>query len=152
MEAELEQAFINLSREALTDNQSQFLDLARNEFKKLEDTSSQQLDQKKELIDNSLKIIATSVKQLNEGTARLHGQLEHSTKRIENLSDTTDQLRCILSSSQARGQWGERMVEDILNLLGMLEGKNYEKQTTEGSDRPDFTFNLPKGKRLNMDV
>ncbi|SVD40354.1 uncharacterized protein METZ01_LOCUS393208, partial [marine metagenome] len=48
--------------------------------------------------------------------------------------------------------WGERMVEDILNLLGMLEGKNYEKQTTEGTDRPDFTFNLPKGKRLNMDV
>ena len=152
MEAELEQAFSNLSREALTDNQSQFLDLARNEFKKLEDTSSQQLDQKKELIDNSLKTIATSVKQLNEGTARLHGQVEHSTKRIENLSDTTDQLRRILSSSQARGQWGERMVEDILNLLGMLEGKNYEKQTTEGTDRPDFTFNLPKGKRLNMDV
>ena len=152
LEAELEQAFSNLSRQALTDNQSQFLDLARNEFKKLEDNSGQQLNQKKELIDNSLKNIATSIKQLNEGTSRLHGQVEHSTKRIENLSDTTDQLRRILSSSQARGQWGERMVEDILNLLGMLEGKNYEKQSSEGADRPDFTFHLPKGKRLNMDV
>ena len=47
MEAELEEAFSNLSRQALTDNQSQFLDLARNEFKKLEDTSGQQLNQKK---------------------------------------------------------------------------------------------------------
>lgn len=152
MEAELEEVFSNLSRQALTDNQSQFLDLARNEFKKLEDTSGQQLNQKKELIDNSLKNIATSIKQLNEGTSRLHGQVEHSTKRIENLNDTTDKLRRILSSSQARGQWGERMVEDILNLLGMLEGKNYEKQSSEGTDRPDFTFLLPKGKRLNMDV
>ena len=152
MEAGLEEAFSNLSRQALTENQSQFLDLARNEFKKLEDNSGQQLNQKKELIDSSLKTIATSIKQLNEGTDRLHGQVEHSTKRIENLSNTTDQLRRILSSSQARGQWGERMVEDILNLLGMLEGKNYEKQTTEGGDRPDFTFHLPKGKRLNMDV
>ena len=152
MEAELEQAFGNLSRQALTDNQSQFLDLARNEFKKLEDSSGQQLNQKKELIDISLKNIASSIKQLNEGTSRLQGQMEHSTKRIENLSNTTDQLRRILSSSQARGQWGERMVEDILNLLGMLEGKNYEKQSSEGSDRPDFTFHLPKGKRLNMDV
>jgi DNA recombination protein RmuC len=152
MEAELEQAFGNLSRQALTDNQSQFLDLARNEFKKLEDSSGQQLNQKKELIDTSLKNIASSIKQLNEGTSRLQGQMEHSTKRIENLSNTTDQLRRILSSSQARGQWGERMVEDILNLLGMLEGKNYEKQSSEGSDRPDFTFHLPKGKRLNMDV
>ena len=152
MEVELEQAFGNLSRQALTDNQSQFLDLARNEFKKLEDSSGQQLNQKKELIDTSLKNIASSIKQLNEGTSRLQGQVEHSTKRIENLSNTTDQLRRILSSSQARGQWGERMVEDILNLLGMLEGKNYEKQSSEGSDRPDFTFHLPKGKRLNMDV
>ncbi len=152
METELEEAFGNLSRQALTDNQNQFLDLARNEFRKLEDSSGQQLNQKKELIDNSLKTIATSIKQLNEGTSRLHGQVEHSSRRIENLNDTTDQLRRILSSSQARGQWGERMVEDILNLLGMLEGKNYEKQSSEGTDRPDFTFHLPKGKRLNMDV
>ena len=76
--------------------------------------------------------------------------MESSTKRIENLTETTNQLRQILSSSQARGQWGERMVEDILNLLGMLR-KNYDKQTTEGTDRPTSRF-LPKGKRLNMDV
>ena len=151
-EEELEAAFSNLSRQALTENQSQFLELARGEFQKLEKHSGEQLNQKKELIDTSLQNITTSILQLNQGTARLHGQVESSTKRIENLTETTNQLRQILSSSQARGQWGERMVEDILNLLGMLEGKNYDKQTTEGSDRPDFTFHLPKGKRLNMDV
>ena len=151
-EEELEAAFGNLSRQALTENQTQFLELARSEFQKLEKHSGEQLNQKKELIDTSLQNITTSILQLNQGTARLHGQVESSTKRIENLTETTNQLRQILSSSQARGQWGERMVEDILNLLGMLEGKNYDKQTTEGSDRPDFTFHLPKGKRLNMDV
>ena len=151
-EEELETAFGNLSRQALTENQSQFLELARGEFQKLEKHSGEQLNQKKELIDTSLQNITTSILQLNQGTARLHGQVESSTKRIENLTETTNQLRQILTSSQARGQWGERMVEDILNLLGMLEGKNYDKQTTEGSDRPDFTFHLPKGKRLNMDV
>ena len=151
-EEELEAAFGNLSRQALTENQTQFLELARGEFQKLEKHSGEQLNQKKELIDTSLQNITTSILQLNQGTARLHGQVESSTKRIENLTETTNQLRQILSSSQARGQWGERMVEDILNLLGMLEGKNYDKQTTEGSDRPDFTFHLPKGKRLNMDV
>tara|TARA_B100000683_G_scaffold263960_1_gene292904 strand:- start:1153 stop:2253 length:1101 start_codon:yes stop_codon:yes gene_type:complete len=151
-EEELEASFGNLSRQALTENQSQFLELARGEFQKLEKHSGEQLNQKKELIDTSLQNITTSILQLNQGTARLHGQVESSTKRIENLTETTNQLRQILSSSQARGQWGERMVEDILNLLGMLEGKNYDKQTTEGSDRPDFTFHLPKGKRLNMDV
>ena len=151
-EDELETAFGNLSRQALTENQTQFLELARGEFQKLEKHSGEQLSQKKELIDTSLQNITTSIQQLNQGTARLHGQVENSAKRIENLTETTNQLRQILSSSQARGQWGERMVEDILNLLGMLEGKNYDKQTTEGTDRPDFTFHLPKGKRLNMDV
>ena len=151
-EEELEAAFGNLSRQALTENQKQFLELARGEFQKLEKHSGEQLNQKKELIDTSLQNITTSILQLNQGTARLHGQVESSTKRIENLTETTNQLRQILSSSQARGQWGERMVEDILNLLGMLEGKNYDKQNTEGTDRPDFTFHLPKGKRLNMDV
>ncbi len=78
--------------------------------------------------------------------------MEASSKGISELSDTTSQLRQILSSSQARGQWGERMVEDILAFIGLTEGINYEKQTQEGSDRPDFKFNLPDGKHINMDV
>ena len=46
------------------------------------------------------------------------------------------------------------MAEDILQLMGMKEGLNYEKQVTiEGvGSRPDFGFFLPGGLRLNMDV
>ncbi len=149
---ELEDLFGNLSRQALSENQRQFLELARNEFVKLQDGSSQQLDQKKELIDSSLQNIQRSLKDLGEGTAGLRAQVKTSGERLDNLQDTTNQLRLILSSSQARGQWGERLVEDILNLLGLMEGKNYTKQSMEGGDRPDFTFLLPRDKRLNMDV
>ena len=119
-QADLESAFGNLSRQALMENQTQFMELARGEFQKLEQQSGQQLNQKKELIDSSLKTISSSVQQLSEGTARLHGSVESTTRRLDNLTETTDQLRQILSSSQARGQWGERMVEDILNLLGLF--------------------------------
>ena len=149
---ELEDLFGNLSRQALSENQRQFLELARNEFVKLQEGSSQQLDQKKELIDSSLQNIQRSLKDLGEGTAGLRAQVRTSGERLDNLQDTTNQLRLILSSSQARGQWGERLVEDILNLLGLMEGKNYTKQSMEGGDRPDFTFLLPRDKRLNMDV
>ena len=151
-EEELELAFSQLSRQALSENQGQFLELARNEFRKLQDDSGQQLNHKKELIDSSLKNIDQSLKALGEGTAGLREQMQVSRDRLDALNETTNKLRNILSSSQARGQWGERMVEDILNLLGMLEGKNYTKQSQEGTGRPDFTFNLPKDKRLNMDV
>ena len=151
-EEELELAFSQLSRQALSENQGQFLELARNEFRKLQDDSGQQLNHKKELIDSSLKNIDQSLKALGEGTAGLREQMQVSRDRLDALNETTNKLRNILSSSQARGQWGERMVEDILNLLGMLEGKNYTKQSQEGTGRPEFTFNLPKDKRLNMDV
>ena len=90
--------------------------------------------------------------EVDKGTTGLNAQVRNSTERLDNLQTTTEQLRLILSSSQARGQWGERMVEDILDLMGLKEGINFDKQSTEGGDRPDFTFNLPRKKRLNMDV
>ena len=60
----------------------------------------------------------------------------------------------ILSSSQARGQWGERLVTDILDFIGLVEGINYSKQSqlTNNTQRPDFTFFLPDNTSLNMDV
>ncbi len=149
---DLEATFGNLSRQALSENQQQFLELAKNEFEKLQSGSGKQLDQKKELIDASLKNIERSLRDLGDGTTGLREQMNLSQKRIDNLNTTTDQLRAILSSSQARGQWGERMVEDILNFLGLVERVNFTKQSQEGDDRPDFTFLLPKDKRLNMDV
>ncbi|HKA03082.1 MAG TPA: DNA recombination protein RmuC, partial [Acidimicrobiales bacterium] len=70
------------------------------------------------------------------------------------LAGTTQSLREALASPKARGQWGERMAEDVLRLAGFVEHVNYEKQTAvEGSRAlPDFTFTLPKGHVLYMDV
>ena len=60
----------------------------------------------------------------------------------------------VLSSSQKRGDWGQRMAEDVLRLAGFIENVNYLKQKTiEGvGTRPDFTFLLPKDLKLHMDV
>jgi len=70
------------------------------------------------------------------------------------LAGTTQSLREALASPKARGQWGERMAEDVLRLAGLVEHVNYEKQTavTGGRAVPDFTFPLPKGHVLYMDV
>ena len=56
--------------------------------------------------------------------------------------------------SKARGQWGERMAEDVLRLAGFIEHVNYEKQVSvdDGTGIPDYTFLLPKGHVLYMDV
>ena len=46
------------------------------------------------------------------------------------------------------------MAEDVLRLVGFVEGINYLKQTTveTSGSRPDFTFLLPQDLKLNMDV
>ncbi len=148
----LEDAFGSLSKEALSENQKIFLELARSQFDALLKSSDGQLDEKKKLIDNTVRDMKIQLEQLNRQTAELQGHLKESQQGISKLSDTTGQLRQILSSSQARGQWGERMVEDILNFIGLVEGINYNKQVVEGGTRPDYTFLLPHDKRINMDV
>ncbi len=66
---------------------------------------------------------------------------------------TNQRLNEILGSAPARGQWGERMADDVLRAAGMVEGVNYfRQQQTEAGTRPDFSFVLPDGRRLHMDV
>ena len=151
-EDELKDAFSSLSREALDSNQKSFFELARNQFENLTKSSGQQLDEKKKLIDLTIKDMKSHLENLAKQTTELKGQMENSQQGISRLTDTTSKLRQILSSSQARGQWGERMVEDILNFIGLIEGVNYKKQSQEGTDRPDYTFYLPQSKHVNMDV
>ncbi len=149
---ELELAFGKVSKDALNENIQTFLTLAEDQFKKLTSTSDAQLDEKKKLIDASVRDMRKSLENLTQETSALKGHMKESREGITQLTDTTSKLRQILSSSQARGQWGERMVEDILNFIGLVEGVNYVKQVQEGTGRPDYTFKLPKGKRINMDV
>ena len=148
----LKAEFGNLSKQALDQNLDTFLKLAENKFSELVKSSDGQLEQKKGLIDQSLVEMKKKLEGLDKSTNELKGQVETSQKGIGDLADTTTKLSRVLSSSQARGQWGEKMVEDILNFMGLVEGINFEKQSQMGEGRPDFTFMLPDQKCINMDV
>ena len=151
-EDSLKDIFGKLSLEALTENQKVFFEIAENKFADLLKSSDAQLDEKKKLIDSTLEEMKKNLDGLTKSTSELKGQMVESKEGIDDLKGTTFRLQQILSSSQARGQWGERMVEDILSFIGLVEGISYEKQAQEGSGRPDFKFKLPEGKHINMDV
>ena len=151
---DLKQEFENISNKVFLDNQNQFLSLAETKFEQLNKNSAKELDGKKQLIDSTLKEMKDNLENLSKNTIALEGQMKESKESVGKLTDTTSQLRQILSSSQARGQWGERMVKDILDFIGLVEGINYtqQKQIPDGKNRPDFTFLLPDEKAINMDV
>jgi DNA recombination protein RmuC len=84
----------------------------------------------------------------------LAGALAQQRAGLAELSRTTQDLREALASSRTRGQWGERMAEDVLRLAGFVEGVQYRKQKSvaDGTGIPDFTFLLPQDAILYMDV
>jgi DNA recombination protein RmuC len=133
-----------------------------------EQTSSE-LASKKDVIDTrldqvhaemraELSKLSEMVTTLGRSSAENFGQVTNSLQahaEIANtLADSTRALREALANPQARGQWGERMAEDVLRLAGFVENVNYVKQTQieGGSGRPDYTFPMPKGHALYMDV
>ncbi len=161
IEKELVDKFSSLSLDALSKNSEEFLKLAEEKLKSQSVEGTKELAGKKELIDKTLHSMdktLVDVKQKIEDVSR--GNVEVSTliKKHEDitskLKDTTDHLKQALASSKKRGEWGERMAEDIINLVGMIEGVNYLKQKTlDGSSgRPDFTFLMPNNLKINMDV
>ena len=90
------------------------------------------------------------IKRLREMNVERFGNVNEA---VAALAQQTSNLNNVLSSSQARGQWGERMAEDLLHAAGLIEGINYEKQDTiAGGGRPDYTFLMPPNRVLYMDV
>jgi DNA recombination protein RmuC len=157
--------FGNLSLDALSKSTEEFLKLAKARLESERETSLKELDSKKGLIDqqlhqmtSKLEDVSKLVKELEKDREKKFGELTShlntATQQTTVLMQTTAQLREVLASTKARGQWGERMAEDVLRLAGFIENVNYLKQKAiEGAgSRPDFTFILPKDLQLNMDV
>jgi len=125
---------------------------------------ARELDASKALIDRELGEVRGELARVAELMRALErdreqkfgdlaGQLRFTGQQTAALAETTRQLRQALSSTKARGQWGERMADDVLRLAGMIDGVNYRKQRgIEGGGVPDFTFLLPAGQVCYMDV
>ena len=101
-------------------------------------------------VAGQLKKIDDALTTLRESSATQYGNMEQA---VSVLSKRTENLNDVLSSSQARGQWGERLAEDMLRKAGFIEGINYEKQEIiNGGGKPDYTFKMPPDRVLYMDV
>lgn len=106
-----------------------------------------------------LQRLTSAVQQLGENTAQKFGDVDRSLQAhaevTQALHSTASSLRDALANTNARGQWGERMADDVLRLAGLLPNVNYLKRTAvagEGRSIPDFTFLMPDNHVMFMDV
>ena len=123
--------------------------------------SGDALGKRAEVISTTLKGVHDDVSkrlaELNHELDQLRqhnaGQFSSVSEAVTLLAQRTANLNEVLSSSQKRGQWGERLAEDMIRAAGLVEGVNYSKQdTTAAGGRPDFTFTMPPDRVLFMDV
>jgi DNA recombination protein RmuC len=129
------------------------------------DRVATELDGKKALIDQQLGAMNTELGKVGElvrgldadrrtAFGQLANELQRQHEGLDALTENTRQLREALASQKVRGQWGERIAEDVLRLSGFLEGVNYLRQHTlaDSGGRPDYTFLMPNGLVMHMDV
>jgi len=157
VKAALEQAAV-LQREQLGAVSKQAQQQTAAELTAKKDVIDSRLDQVHTEMRSELNELGSMVRKLAETSAEKFGQVDQSLRShaeiTHTLSESARALREAMASPTARGQWGERMAEDVLRLAGFVENVNYVKQTQldGASGRPDFTFPLPKGHELYMDV
>jgi DNA recombination protein RmuC len=149
IQQQMREAFSSLAATALDANS-----------KRLGETTAAAFDSKKELIDQSVKNINERLNELGKYFKTVENERKSEFGRlsesISRLQATSGELHKVLASTQRRGAWGERMADDILRLVGLIEGVNYSKQDSSFAagdrERPDFSFFLPNDLAVNMDV
>jgi len=153
---------LNEAKEALT---SQFKNLA-NEI--LEDKSKRFTEQNTASLDALLKPLQTKLSEFKEQVSTSYGNearerfaLKSEIERLANLnlrmSDETRSLtQALKGDSKVQGNWGELVLESILESSGLRKGEEYLVQDshtlTDGSRlQPDVVVKLPEGRSLVVD-
>jgi DNA recombination protein RmuC len=153
---------LNEAKEALT---SQFKNLA-NEI--LEDKSKRFTEQNVANLDALLKPLQAKLTEFKEQVNTSYGNearerfaLKSEIERLANLnlrmSDETRSLtQALKGDSKVQGNWGELVLESILESSGLRKGEEYLVQDshtqTDGSRlQPDVVVKLPEGRSLVVD-
>ena len=153
---------LNEAKEALT---NQFKNLA-NEI--LEDKSKRFTEQNTASLDALLKPLQTKLTEFKEQVSTSYGNearerfaLKSEIERLANLnlrmSDETRSLtQALKGDSKVQGNWGELVLESILESSGLRKGEEYLVQDShtqsDGSRlQPDVVIKLPEGRSLVVD-
>ncbi|MBK7556643.1 MAG: DNA recombination protein RmuC [Flavobacteriales bacterium] len=145
-----------------------------NEFKlianELLEAKGKQLNERqKESLETVLNPLKERIKEFEEQVRKsydeegkqrfaLKGEVEKLLQQNIRLSQDADNLaKALRGDSKTQGDWGEMILERLLENSGLTEGVEYTLQTSttlaDGSRlRPDAVINLPGGKHIIIDA
>ena len=148
--AHLKSHFRNLSTEILGEQSKQFRETNR------------------ESLDVLLKPFQDNIKEFRERVERIYsheneqrGELKNELKHLLELNhrittETTNLTNALRGNSKIQGDWGETLLETILDSSSLTKGLHYTTQHNlkdgDGKNlRPDVILHLPKGRSIVID-
>jgi DNA anti-recombination protein RmuC len=145
---QLKETFAQLSSEALTHSNKQFLDLADARFKQAGAPLSDTL--------TKVEVQLREIEKDRVGAQRaLSEQIATVRKTGDELKSETTALVNALRKPQARGRWGELQLRRCVELAGMTDRCDFTEQasvtTSDGVMRPDLVIRLVGGKSIVVD-
>ena len=104
-------------------------------------------------IEGMRKSMTDNIKSSSENKASLEKAIEELMKRTQDIGNDANNLaKALKNETKTQGNWGELILENILEKSGLTEGEHYEKQTTLRDSRGNMLFHDETGKRMIPDV
>jgi DNA recombination protein RmuC len=142
----------------------------------VKDVTQEVLDKRSEsLVKTNEKKIGDLLKPLNQDikdfkkkleedgktTAEKHGALRQQIGELKELNaqigeEARGLTLALKGESKTQGNWGEVVLERVLELSGLVEGREFEREVTETDadgkrKRPDVIVNLPGNRQVVID-
>jgi DNA recombination protein RmuC len=159
----LANAFEALSSDALRQNNETFLQLANETLAKFQERAAGDLTSRQMAIDEVVKPVRESLDKFQAHVRDLElrraGAYEGLLEKVSQMHMTQQQLQIetrnlvtALKSPAARGQWGEVQLRRVVEMAGMVEYCDFERQATLDTGlRPDMIVRLPNGRAIVVD-
>jgi DNA recombination protein RmuC len=163
----LSASFKALSSEALQSQMAQLSELSRAQLRAVQAEAKGDLDQRKHAVEQLISPLKEQLGRVDAQLLRLDQERRESRGRLEaqlrTLADTNDKLRTetgalvtALRKPNARGQWGQMQLRNVVELAGMLPHCDFAEQSQlaggETVLRPDLVVNMPGGKHVVVDA
>lgn len=164
---QLANTFNQLSNEALSRNNTNFLRLAEENLKRFQSEAKAELGSKEKAIEQLLKPIndalqntSKQIHEIEKDRKEAYGSLNTTIAQMnlnqQQLQQETQNLVQALRRPEVRGQWGEMTLRRLAELSGMVAHCDFYEQThtaTEtGSIRPDMIVRLPEKREIIVDA
>lgn len=159
----LSHEFKALSADALSRNNTSFLELARETFSSLQKQSIGDLEKRQQAIDaivqplkQSLELVDAKIGAIENARKEAYGTLSEQLRSLNTaqllLQTEASRLSTALRSTSYAGSWGELQLRRVVEMADMLAYCNFSEQESSGGLRADLVVRLPGGQRIVVDA